>query len=274
MGTKAGWHWVEYLAEASGLALFMLSAAGFATLLQHPSSPWLLTSDGAFARVPMGLAMGLTAVALVYSPWGRRSGAHMNPAITLTFLRLGKIVPADAGGYVAAQFLGGAAGIALATWMLRGLPGDASVNYVATVPGPSGLAVAFAAEAAISFGMMLIVLVVSNHRQAARWTGVCAGALVCLYIVIEAPLSGMSMNPARSLGPALLAGETASLWIYFTAPLLGMLFAAEVYVRGWGLRQVRCAKLDHPAGVKCPFRCRMGELSATTPRSLVSEVSA
>jgi len=180
----------------------------------------------------------------------------MNPAVTLTFLRLGKVEPRDAAGYVAAQFLGGSLGIVVATHLLRGLPSHPAINYVATVPGASGPAVAFAAEAAISFGMMLMVLSTSNARRFARFTGALAGALIAFYITVEDPLSGMSMNPARTLGPALLAHTVWSLWIYFTAPLLGMLTAAELYVRTTGAQHVRCAKLQHPIGGPCIFRCQ------------------
>jgi aquaporin Z len=249
-------HWPEYLIEACCLALFMLSAAVFATLLQHPASPWVLQTMPAFlARLPMGAAMGLTAMAIIYSPLGRRSGAHMNPAVTLTFWRLGKIASSDAACYVLAQFAGAVAGITMAVVVLAGLPAHPSVGYVATVPGSAGAATAFAAELVISFGLMTTVLHMTNHRRLAPFTGVCAGMLVMTYITIEAPLSGMSMNPARSFGPALLAGSFDSLWIYFTAPLAGMLVAAEVFVRGFGLARVRCAKLHHDAG-PCIFRCR------------------
>jgi aquaporin Z len=119
--------------------------------------------------------------------------------------------------------------------------------------------VAFVAEAVISFGMMLLVLTVSNASRLMRWTGACAGLLVAAYITIEAPLSGMSMNPARTLGPAVLAHTVQSLWIYFTAPPLGMLLAAEAYVRRVGSERVRCAKLNHPADGRCIFRCRFME---------------
>src|SRR5215831_18303239 len=99
-------HWPEYVMEASLLALFMVSAATFATLFQHPASPAShLLMGGALSRAPMGLAMGLTAIALIYSPIGQRSGAHMNPAVTVTFWRLGKITTTDAVGYVASQFV-------------------------------------------------------------------------------------------------------------------------------------------------------------------------
>lgn len=269
-------HWPEYLIEAGCLATFMISAAAFATLLQHPASPWMLRTMPEFlARVPMGVAMGLTAMAIIYSPFGRRSGAHMNPAVTLTFFRLGKIAGADAFFYVLAQFAGGFFGIVAATRLLSGLPADPSVDYVATLPGPVGSAAAFAAEAAISFGMMSAILRVSNDTRLARYTGLCAGALVMTFITIEAPLSGMSMNPARSFGPAILAGTLNTIWIYLAAPLLGMAAAAEWYVRRHGLARVLCAKLDHGSG-PCIFHCRFGMPAEPTPVALrsVHEVSA
>ena len=202
-----------------------------------------------------GIAMGLTSIALVYSKPGRRSGAHMNPALTLTFLRLGKVTPIDALGYIAAQFAGGAAGIVAAVWLLRGLPADPSVNFIATTPGQQGWAVAFLAEALISFGMMLMVLTATNTSGLAPFTGLLAGALVATYITFEAPLSGMSMNPARSLGPSMLAHQGSSLWIYFLAPTVGMFAAAEVFVRRRGLQSVGCAKLHHQKHGRCIFGC-------------------
>lgn len=260
---KAAFHWAEYGIEALCLGLFMLSAATFASVLRHPTSPFASTISALtptmLQRLPMGVAMGLTAAAIIYSPLGRRSGAHMNPAVTLTFLRLGKIATHDAAAYVAAQFVGGMAGIIAATRLLRGLPEHPAINYVATVPGTYGTAVAFGAEAAISFGMMLLVLTMSNDRRLARFTGAFAGTLIAIYITLEDPLSGMSMNPARTLGPALLAHTARSLWIYFTAPPLGMLVAAELYVRAHGVQHVRCAKLHHPNGGPCIFRCRFME---------------
>jgi len=268
-------HWPEYVIEAFCLASFMLSAAAFATALQHPASPWLLQTMPAFlSRLPMGAAMGLTAIAIIYSPFGRRSGAHMNPALTLAFLRLGKIGGIDAFFYVLAQFSGGVSGIVVATWLLRGLPADPSVNYVATMPGPDGAAIAFAAEALISFGLMTAVLHWSNRPRLAPYTGMLAGGLVMAYITVEAPLSGMSMNPARSFGPALLAGSFESFWIYVAAPLMGMLAAAELYVRRRGLAHVLCAKLHHGDG-PCIFDCQFGVPKGPPMASRsVTEVSA
>jgi aquaporin Z len=253
---RAGANWPEYLIEAGCLATFMMSAASFATLLQHPASPLSrLALPGVLVRAAMGVAMGLTLAAIVYSPWGRRSGAHMNPVMTLTFLGLGKIAPRDAFSYVAAQFAGGIVGILTADLLLRRLPADPSVNYVTTVPGPTGSLAALAAEAAISFGMMLLVLGASNHPRHQHRTGLYAALLVAVYILVEAPVSGMSMNPARSLGPALLAHTLDSLWIYFAAPAAGMGLAAALFVRARGRMHIRCAKIVHPSTGDCIFRC-------------------
>ena len=256
-------HFPEYVMEAVCLGIFMVSAAGFATLLQHPLSPlagW--SASPLVRRIPMGIAMGVTLIAIIYSPLGARSGAHMNPAVTLTFLRLGKIASADALAYVTAQFAGGLAGIMAADWLFLRLPEHPAVNYVATVPGMKGASVAFAAESAISFGMMLMVLSVSNTPRLARFTGLASGLLVACCITLEAPLSGMSMNPARTFGPALLAHTGQSLWLYFTAPLMGMLLAAETFVRVHGRSRVMCAKLHHPFNVRCIFLCGFMEKSA------------
>jgi aquaporin Z len=249
-------HWPEYLIEAGGIGAFMLSALGFTTLLEHPASPLHGSlPEPALRRALMGLAMGATAVTLVYSPFGKRSGAHFNPALTLAFFRLGKVAGADALFYGAAQIFGAAAGVWLAARALGPLAAHPQVRFAVTLPGPPGAGVAFAAELAISFGLMLAVLAASNQPRTARFTGLFCGLLVAIYIAVEAPLSGMSMNPARTLGSAAGARHFASLWIYFTAPPLGMLLAAELYPRLRGARSVRCAKLHHQNQELCIFRC-------------------
>ncbi len=249
-------HWPEYLMEGVGLGLFMLSACLWATLLEHPASPIRQAiATAVVRRIPMGLAMGLTAVGLVYSPWGRRSGAHLNPAVTLTFWRLGKVAGWDAAFYAVAQFAGAIAGVSLAALLLGGALAVPEVGFAATVPGGGGAGGAFVAELAIALGLMAAVLGASNSARLAGFTGLFAGGLVAAYIVLEAPLSGMSMNPARTMGSAVPAGVWTGLWIYFTAPPLGMLVAAELYARLRGARRVRCAKLHHDAGQRCIFRC-------------------
>jgi aquaporin Z len=252
-------HWPEYVMEAAGLGLFMLSASVFALLVHHPDGPVQpYVGDPLLRRMLMGAAMGLTAIALIYSPIGARSGAHINPATTLTFFRLGRVHAADAAGYIASQFVGGLLGISVAAALLA--PWIADVRYVATRPGPWGPGAAFGAEVVITFLLMSVVLRVSNHPRWSRWTGVMVGSLVAVYITVEDPISGMSMNPARSFGPALYDGSMATLWIYFLAPPVGMLLAAELYVRQAGLARVFCAKLHHHTSARCIFECRFEEL--------------
>src|ERR1043166_4702468 len=109
-------HWPEYLMEAAELGLFMISACAFTVLLFHPLSPVArIVPDGLLRRLLMGLAMGSTAVAIIFSPLGKRSGAHFNPAVTLTFFRLGKIAAWDTAFYTVFQFAGGVAGVLLAS---------------------------------------------------------------------------------------------------------------------------------------------------------------
>lgn len=252
-------HWPEYAIEATCLALFMIAAAGIATILQHPASPLSGWNAPLLQRIPMGVAMGLTNAALVYSRLGARSGAHMNPAVTLTFLRLRKIAPVDAAGYVLAQFAGGFVGIWLATLAFAGLPAHPSVNFVATVPGSAGPAVAFAAEVAMSFLLMTVILRMTNTPRLARFAGVGASLLVATYIIVEAPLSGMSMNPARTLGSNALASMWSTLWVYLFAPPLGMLLAGEWYSRRNGHASARCAKLHHATSARCIFYCHYQE---------------
>jgi aquaporin Z len=249
-------HYPEYLIEATGLCLFMISAAVFTTLLKHPASPIHQAIALPFLqRFLIGVAMGLTAISIVYSPWGKQSGAHLNPVVTLIFFRLGKIKPWDAFFYILFQFFGGLVGLWLAGGILKGAIADPSVNYIVTAPGADGIGVAFLAELIISFGMMLMVLLVSNSPSQGRYTGLFAGVLIATYITLEAPFSGMSMNPARTLASAISAQHWTALWVYFTAPLAGMLLASEVYVRWKGRASVRCAKLHHQNNKRCIFRC-------------------
>ena len=209
MGMVLREHWPEYLMEAAELGMFMIAACVFATIVGHPASPLAeALPHPTIRRLLMGIAMGLTAVGIIYSPWGQRSGGHLNPAITLTFLRLGKVRPWDALFYIGAQFLGGIAGVLVATMFLREAVAHPAVNYVTTRPGEAGLLVAFVAEFGISFILMSVVLRISNTAQLACYTPLFAGVLVATYITLEAPLSGMSMNPARTFGSA----AAAQLW--------------------------------------------------------------
>jgi aquaporin Z len=260
-------HWPEYLMEGWGLGLFMISASAFGALLEFPGSPVRQAlPDPNVRRLLMGCAMGSTAIANIYAPWGKRSGAHLNPAVTLTFWRLGKMGGADAFFYVVAQFLGGMAGILAAALLVMGPLADPAVRFVATLPGPAGPVAAFAAEVAIALVLMLTVLAISNTPRLNRYTGLFAGALVALYITFEAPISGMSMNPARSFASALGARLWTAFWIYLVAPPLAMLAAAQIYLAVKGRARVLCAKLHHENAKRCIFRCNYA-MNEAGPRS-------
>ena len=246
-------HAREYACEALLLGLFMVAAGVVTTALEAPGSPAVALLPSAFARRALiGVAMGLTAVALIYSPFGQRSGAHMNPALTLTYLRLGRVARRDALGYAVAQVAGGIAGVALVALVLGRAFRDAPVSWAATLPGAGPLG-AFAAEAAISFGLMTTALACTSHPRVAPYTGWFCGSLVALYITFEAPLSGMSMNPARSLASAVFPGFWTHFWVYLAGPLAGMLAAAELQQRVRGARREGCAKLFHSARYRCIF---------------------
>lgn len=245
--------------EAWGLGTFMVSACAFGVVLGQPDS-YLFVPNAALRGIFGGIAMGLTAIAIFLSPWGRRSGAHINPAVTLTFWRLGKIKTPDAAFYVLAQFFGAGSGV-LFSWLIFGeLLAGGAVNFVVTLPGNAGAGAAFAAEVIISFLMMMTVLVCSNSPRLARLAPFLAGILVAIFISVEAPFSGMSMNPARTFGSAAVANVWTSLWVYFVAPPVAMLLAAEIYLRARGAKEIYCAKLNHYGRARCIFNCRFGEL--------------
>ena len=270
-------HWREYLMEAGGLGTFMISACVFTTALEHPGSPIRQWIARAFIRrIIVGIGMGLTAIGLIYSPWGKQSGAHLNPSVTITFFRLGKLTRPDAFFYVLAQFIGAGAGVLVSAFFLRHWISHPAVNYAVTVPGPKGSSVAFTAEFVISFLLMTMILFVSNGTRFPALTGVLSGILVATYISLEAPLSGMSMNPARTLGSSVFSQVWKGWWIYFTAPPIGMLAAAELYRRLRGVNGIACAKLHHQNDKRCIFRCgyRQGITAPFQGRLLVAKAGS
>ncbi len=226
-------HYPLYLYEAAELAAFMIAACLATALLfgssYAPRNPWA-------ARALMGLAMGSTAIGIIKSPWGKASGAQFNPAITVTFYRLGKIDPYDAAFYIISHFAGGIGGVLISALLLGPRIATPKVDYAVTVPGFGGPAAAFAAETFMAALLMAVVLYTSNRPRLASWTTWLVGLLIANYILFFAPVSGFSINPARTVGSAVPAHVYTSLWIYFTAPLVGMVGMAEVFVRWHTLR--------------------------------------
>ncbi len=247
-------HWLEYLIEATGLGAFMMLAGLFSTLLYADASPLPQLLPSPFGRrILMGIAMGLTAIALIYSPWGKRSGAHINPAVTLAFFRLGKLTRCDTLFYILAQFIGGWLGILTTATILGEFFTRAPVNYIITIPGSQGWLTALVTELLMSFGLMLTVLIASNHSHLSRYTGIFSGGLVAIFITFAAPISGMSINPARTFASALPADVWTAFWSYYFGPPLAMLAAAEVYQK-MTQRAPRdlCGKLCPNSDTPCP----------------------
>jgi aquaporin Z len=248
-------HWPEYLMEGAEVALHLFLTCIFAGLLLYPASPVRRFVDStAGLRALMGLAVGATVVAIVMSPRGKQSGGHFNPALTLAFYRLGKMGLPDALFYVVAQFSGAIGGVCVARYLLPDTVGRHALRYAVTAPGVRGSAVAFVGELTISFILMLTILVSSNRESLSRYTPYLVGLLYAIFITLEAPLSGMSMNPARTFGPALHLSYWYAIWLYFTAPTLGMLVAAEVFLRARGGVPPFCAKLHHANNTRCILR--------------------
>jgi aquaporin Z len=249
-------HWRLYVDEGVELAIFMISACFFTVWLYDPASslPHLVPSS-ALRRLWMGISMGGTAILIIRSPMGKRSGAHFNPAITLTYFRLGKIDKWDAGFYVLSQFVGAICGVGFSALCLRGSLAVRSVDYVVTVPGWGGVKAAFCVEYFMAALLMLVVLWFSNRPPLAPYTSYLVGTLITLYVFFFAPVSGFSINPARTIGSAVFAHVWTAVWLYFVAPLLGMMTAAEIHLRVYGKESILCAKLHPDPNYPCPFLC-------------------
>ncbi len=222
-------HWTRYLMEGAELGIFMIVALYLTIALEHPQSPiHRAIGSKILRRFFMGFGIGITVVALIYCQWGRQSGAQFNPAVTLARLALGKIEPWDAAFYILAQFLGGWLLLVLAGLPLRRAAAHEKVKWVVTAPGPQGALAGFAAEFLISFFLLFALLLAIHLPLLKPWIGIVAGVLLTAYITFEAPFSGMSLSPARSVASALPARSWKAMWIYFTAPPLAMFLAALV----------------------------------------------
>ncbi|MEP6502462.1 MAG: aquaporin [Betaproteobacteria bacterium] len=269
-------HWPEYGIEGLFLALFVIAAGLVAAELESPASALhVLLPEPLVRRLLAGLVAGLVIAAMVYSPWGRRSGTHLNPAITLAFLRLGKVGQADAVAYVAAQVAGGLLGVAVLRSALAALlPVATPIAALATPAGPANELLAFAVELVLSAATMLMILFTSNHASWYRWTGALYALMVAAVVTFVSPLSGFGMNPARLLAIDLASGVVDAGWLNLLAPLAGMVGAVDAYRLLTRRKQVLCAKLAHNVKGHCIFRCQHPDQALALARAAVWRRSA
>lgn len=256
--TKRQTHWPEYAAEAAGtffLVFIGLSAvvfdmsAGSPVARLIPSTSWRLLLTG--------LIFAGSGSLVAISPLGKLSGAHINPSVSLAFWLHGKLRAHDFAGYVAGQFVGAVAGAGLLALVWGGRA--VSLHDGATLPSPAyPLWASFVAEAAMTLLLVLLIFLFVSHRRLMRWTPLMTWLLVATLVWREAPLSGTSLNPARSFGPALVAQVWSHQWLYFVAPLLGAALAVGVYrwlsvVITAGEMDVRTGKLFHATNYRSVF---------------------
>lgn len=207
-------HANRYFAELIGT--FALVFAGCGAIVVNDLFGGTLGHSG------VSLVFGLVVMAVIYAV-GNISGAHINPAVTIAFVVAGRMDRKLAPGYVLSQLLG--ATIAAAVLMFL-FPAHETLG--ATLPATEFWRV-FALEVLLSFFLMFVILNVSTgHKEKGIMAGVAIGGTVALEAMFAGPVSGASMNPARSLGPAIMSGELGSAWLYIVAPITGMTLASPM----------------------------------------------
>jgi aquaporin Z len=239
--------WLHFLSEFFGTALLISVGLSVVILNFGARSPVVsLLPNPGIRRVITGFLFGAIGGIIALSPIGKVSGAHINPVVSLAFWFVGKLRARHAVGYVVAQLCGaGFGGLPLLAWGRMG----ASVAFGATVPGTDYSAVAatlgeLATTSALIVGLFLFL----GHRRLRVFTPCLFPFLYAVMVYLEAPISGTSTNPARSLGPALISGKWRDWWVYWVGPVLGSLVGLSLYrLTRLGLKgvEVEVAKLYH-----------------------------
>ncbi|TME11978.1 MAG: aquaporin family protein [Chloroflexi bacterium] len=239
-------HWPEYGAELLGTAFLVFAGVSAVVFVFGTGSPLAqILPDTSTRRLIAGLLFAGCGALVAISPLGKLSGGHINPVVSLAFWMQGKMHHFDLGGYMLGQLLGAILGSLLLVLVWR--EHAASVGYGTTVPGAAyPLWIVFLAEVGLTFVLVLsIFLFVSSHRLM-RWTPLMVWILVAVMVWLEAPISGTSLNPARSFGPALVSSLWQAHWLYWVAPSLGALLAVGAFrILAIGKRDVLTGKMFH-----------------------------
>ena len=208
----------------------MCSAVFFDSMIDHPD---LLIRQNIpndmVRRFLIGLSMGLTAFFIINSSFGKKSGAHINPSVTIVQYRLGNIGKIDAVFYIIFQFLGSVCGVFLISLIIPRLIAHPAIDYIVTKPYPHSLVITFISEYIISFILISVVLYSNTNKNLSKYTAWLVAFMITVFITFEAPFSGMSMNPARTFGSAFVANQWEAFWLYCLAPPLGMI-SGELFI--------------------------------------------
>ncbi len=237
--------WTLFASEFLGTAI--LVGVGISTVILDfgAGSPVVsLIPDAGLRRALTGFLFGSTGALIAVSVIGKESGAHINPAVTLAFWLRGKVGAVQALGYMLFQLLGGVLGaLPLLLWGRMG----SSIDYGATLPGGSySVWTALLGEVATTFALVVLLFVFVGHRRLRRFTPLLFPALYALMVFAEAPVSGTSTNPARTLGPSVVSGAWTGWWIYWVGPAVGALVGVAVSRLRWFRRfEIEVAKLYH-----------------------------
>jgi aquaporin Z len=237
--------WRVYTAEFVGTGLLVLVGLSFVILDFAKDSPVVrAVPDAGLRRVITGFLFGATGALVALSPLGKESGAHINPVVTLSFMLMGKLRPNHALGYVLAQLSGAVVGaLPLLVWGRLGQ----SVMYGATTPGKGyGTGTALLGEIVTTFAMVAGLFFFLTHRNIRPFTPALFPILYAVMVFLEAPISGTSTNPARSLGPAVVSGQWEGWWVYWLGPTIGALLGVLLYSQKWLIKlEIEIAKLYH-----------------------------
>jgi aquaporin Z len=245
----SGWHWRIWAAEGAGTALMMVGGLSAVCLTFGSGSPLAeaLPSDSV-RRLVVGALFAACVSLVAVSPLGRLSGAHLNPAVTLSFRVLGRVSGHDVGGYLAVQAIGAVVG----TEVVRLLWGSTaqSVGGGATLVG-TGIGLAILLEALMTAALIAVILLFVSDRRLAPWTPLAIWPAITALVWIGAPYTGTSLNPARSVAPAVVFSQLADLWVYVVAPTAGAVALAALWRRRDRAFHPKTAKLFHDPGYRC-----------------------
>lgn len=202
---------------AEGIGTFALVFAGCGAIMVDASM------GGSLGHVGVSLTFGLVVMVMIYAT-GHISGAHFNPAVTIAFASTGRFPWSQVPAYVASQLVAATLASCLLYWILGPVAGMGGTST------SLGMGAAVCVEVLLTFMLMFVITAVATDSRAeGAMAGLAIGGTVTLAALMGGPLTGASMNPARSLGPAIVSGSTDLLWVYLVAPIVGAVVGALVY---------------------------------------------